>query len=225
MRTAGPAGAPRAALELAQEAGLPDARLADHGDEVRGALAHDALVEAVERGKLAARPTSGDSLAGDTRRTEWSAIRPDRLPCRHALGLALQVQRLERRVLDGRVGPRMVRSPTVTLPGRAGALKPRRDVHRVAHDGVASPTAPASTSPVLIPTRSAKWAPSGGRRSPRPWRPASRARRAPRVPRRPRAPPARRRSPSRCRRCTYPPCRRSARPPVRGAAARGRRAT
>ena len=53
----------------------------------------------------------------------------------------------------------MVRSPTVTVPGRA-ALCSRDATFTVSPTTVyASPTAPASTSPVFTPTRSSKFAP------------------------------------------------------------------
>ena len=55
----------------------------------------------------------------------------------------------------------MVRSPTVTLPGRA-ALCSREATFTVSPTTVyASPTAPASTSPVLTPTRRSKLIPPG----------------------------------------------------------------
>ena len=56
---------------------------------------------------------------------------------------------------------RIVRSPTVTLPGRA-ALWSREATFTVSPTTVyASPTAPASTSPVFTPTRSWKSTPAG----------------------------------------------------------------
>ena len=71
-------------LELAQEPRLPDARLADHGDEVRAALAHDALVEAVERGKLLLAPDER-RLAGRrhaAHRVLGDQARPPPMPAR-----------------------------------------------------------------------------------------------------------------------------------------------
>ena len=66
------------------------------------------------------RPTSGDSLAGPARPQRVLGDQAVRLPGRHRLGLALQLERLE---LAGSRSPRwvarIVRSPTVTLPGRA----------------------------------------------------------------------------------------------------------
>ena len=112
--------APEARLELAQQARLADACLADDRDEVRRSLADDALVEAVERGQLLLAPH--ERRLARRRHTPHRVLRdqPDRLPGGHRLGLSLQRRAAPApRSSTAASVERIVRSPTVTLPGRA----------------------------------------------------------------------------------------------------------
>ena len=162
-----------------------------------------------------ARPTSGDSLAGRHAPHGVLGDQADRLPGGHALGLALQLERLELVVLDRRVrgAHRALAHGDAAGPRRrSAAARPRSRCrrHRV---GVAH-RAREHLAGVHAHAQGEVHAVRAAPRSPRPSRPASRARRARRARRRPRAPPARRRSPSRCRRCTCRRSRRSAPPPA-----------
>ena len=111
------------ALELAQQPRLADAGLADDRDQVRArprarrARTSDSAARAPRRGRRAALAAAGDARDRAARSSE-----PDRLPGRDRLGLALQrrAARASLYSIASRVA-RQVRSPTVTLPGRAAA--------------------------------------------------------------------------------------------------------
>ena len=215
-----------AVAELAQQARLADAGLADDRDQVRAALADDAVEQRLQHLRLV--------VAADQRRLRAGRAGgagdgdADRLPGGHRLRLALQLERLELLVLD-----RVAGEPVGDLADGDAArarrgLEPGGDVDRVAHDRVVAvadlagehlarvDADPQLEVDVVVGDLVVDLV---HRRLHRDRRPAPPARG------RPRARPGRRRRPSRCRRCTCRPGRRSGRPPRRGAAAPGRRAT
>ena len=125
-----------APLELAQEPRLAHAGLAHHGHEVRRALAHHALVEAVERSQLLAAPH--ERGLARRRHAADGVLRDeaDRLPGGHALRLALQLERLELVVAHGRVRGAHGALADGHAAGPGGRLEPRGHVHGVADDRV-----------------------------------------------------------------------------------------
>ena len=124
-------------LELAQEPRLAHPGLAHQGHQVRRALAHDALVEGLERGDLAVATDQGRLLDGCLAAHGVHGRDAHRLPRQHRLGLALQVQRLELLVLHDVAGGPHRALPHGDAPGPGRALETGRHVHRVAGDGVA----------------------------------------------------------------------------------------
>jgi hypothetical protein len=123
-------------LGLTREAALAHAGLAYDRDEVRTPLAHHAPVERGDQSQLLA--------AADERRLAAAEHAPRRLrshdahglPGIHAIGLALELERLERAVVNG-----VASGPVGALshghrPRATGRLEPRRHVHGVADHGV-----------------------------------------------------------------------------------------
>ena len=126
-----------ALAELVQQARLAHARLADQRDEVRALLAGDPAVQRLHQRQLV---VAADQRGGGARADAAGRLgrhQADGLPRRDRLGLALQVQRVERAVLDlARSGP--VGAPAHGDGARATRrLQPRGDVDRVADDRVA----------------------------------------------------------------------------------------
>ena len=116
---------------------MPDPGLADHGHEVRACpRAPRARRGCRARPSSWRRPTSGDSLAGETRRTECSAIRPTASHAGTRSALPFSSSGSSGCVLDGSVGRAHRALADGHAPGPRGALEPRGDVHGVADDGV-----------------------------------------------------------------------------------------
>ena len=113
---------PAIAVQLGDEAGLADARLADDGQELRRALRHDARERVAQAPELSARPISG-----------WSSRRP----IAGASGSTLSSRKPPSASADG------ARGVTHHLPGRLGepdlaararARQPLGHGHRLADD-------------------------------------------------------------------------------------------
>ena len=127
--------------ELAQQPRLADARLADHGDQVRPLLADHLLEQAQQPVGLDRAP---DQRGGGGRGARGAAgdHRAHGLPGRHAFGLALELQGLELDVLDCRPGQAVRELADGHGAGLGRALEARGDVDRIADHRVAVADAP-----------------------------------------------------------------------------------
>ncbi len=122
----------QAVLVLAQHPRLAHAGLADDRHELRRALAHDTLVERSERSQLVLAPDERRLARRTGAAQRVLGDQPLRLPGRHRLRLALELERLELAVVDRRVGGAHRALADRHAPGTGGALQTGRHVHRVA---------------------------------------------------------------------------------------------
>ena len=115
--------------ELARQPALPDARLAEDGEQVGAAVAHGAIEGVLQQLEL--------GLAPDERRARASGPRPAVDRTHHAPGAKWAADPLELErpgVLDDEARPRKAvrRRPDEDLPRTRGLLKARGEVHRLA---------------------------------------------------------------------------------------------
>jgi hypothetical protein len=124
-------------LQLDQEPRLADARLPDHGDQVRATLVRDPRVDRLEQLELVCPADEWGLRAPHAAPLRLGGKHSGRLPRSHGLGLPFESERLECLVLD-----RLLRRAVSALADGDAArpcrrLKSRRNVDGISDDGVA----------------------------------------------------------------------------------------
>ena len=162
-----------AALELEQQARLADAGLADERQQVGAPSRATRSNAASRRAELLLAPDQRRRAAPRPASAWASAADLDRLPGRHRLGLALQLQRLERAVDDLRGAQAPGALADEDPADRRGRLQARGDVDRVAEDRVGTrrsgrraPRRCSRPPAARAPCRTAPRAPRSARPSP-----------------------------------------------------------
>jgi len=118
-------------LELAQQPRLAHAGLAEDGRQMRGAVAGDSRQQHLQGGELVLAP---DERGLPVRAPGNAGVllgQADHTPRRDRLGLALELERLERLVLDHAAGRPLGALADRDGPLAGARLQPRGDIDRV----------------------------------------------------------------------------------------------